>query len=113
MDDLLFAYKIVKNIKSNGIALVKDKVLTGVSGGQTARVYALKAAIDNSLLDISGSVLASDAFFPFNDSVEFASNNGIKSIIQPGGSKNDSSLIEFCNKNEIKMVFTNRRHFKH
>ncbi len=113
MDDLLFAYKIVKNIKSNGIALVKDKVLTGVSGGQTARVYALKAAIDNSVLDISGSVLASDAFFPFNDSVEFASNNGIKSIIQPGGSKNDSSLIEFCNKNKIKMVFTNRRHFKH
>lgn len=113
IEDLIFANKIVKNIKSNGIAIVRDKMLLGVSGGQTARVYALKSAIKNSLNDLEDSVLASDAFFPFNDSIEFAKEHGIKVIIQPGGSRNDSSLIDFCNESGLKMIFTKRRHFKH
>jgi len=115
-DDLLFANKLVKHTKSNTIVLAKNKQLIGSGTGQTSRVDALKQAIDkakNFKLDLSGSVMASDAFFPFADSVEIAGNAGIKSVIQPGGSIRDKDSIDYCNNHGISMIFTGIRHFKH
>ncbi len=116
IDDLLFANKIVKHSKSNAIVLVKDKQLVGSGVGQTSRVDALKHAIEKAhsfKLELSGAVMSSDAFFPFADSVEIANNEGIKAVIQPGGSIKDKDSIEFCNKNNMAMIFTGYRHFKH
>ena len=115
-EDLLFANKLVKHTKSNTIVLAKNKQLVGSGTGQTSRVDALKQAIDKAIhfkLELEGSVMASDAFFPFADSVEIAGNAGIKAVIQPGGSIRDKDSIEYCNKNGISMVFTGIRHFKH
>ncbi len=114
--DLIFANKIVKHTKSNAIVLAKNKQLLGSGTGQTSRVDALKQAIDKAVsygFDLRGAVMASDAFFPFADSVEIASNAGITSVIQPGGSIRDQNTIDFCNNNNMKMVFTGVRHFKH
>ena len=116
IEDLLFANKLVKHTKSNTIVLAKNKQLVGSGTGQTSRVDALKQAIEkahNFELGLEGAVMASDAFFPFADSVEIAGNAGIKSVIQPGGSIRDKDSIEYCNKNKISMVFTGTRHFKH
>ncbi|MCF2875313.1 MULTISPECIES: bifunctional phosphoribosylaminoimidazolecarboxamide formyltransferase/IMP cyclohydrolase [unclassified Tenacibaculum] len=116
LDDLLFASKLCKNTKSNTIILVKNKQLLAGGTGQTSRVDALKQAIEkaNSFnFDLNGAVMASDAFFPFPDCVEIAHNAGIKSVIQPGGSIKDQLSIDFCNNNEVSMVFTGTRHFKH
>ena len=114
MEDLIFAMKIVKHAKSNGIALAKNKQTVGVGPGQTARVTALRIAIDYYGKDKTpGSVMASDAFFPFPDCVEIAHEAGIKAIIQPGGSIRDQESIDACNKYGIAMVFTGMRHFKH
>ncbi len=116
LTDLLFANIIVKHSKSNAIVLAKNEQLVGVGAGQTSRVDALKQAIAkaNSLgFDLNGAVMASDAFFPFADSVEIAGNAGITAVIQPGGSVRDNDSINFCNKNNMKMVFTGVRHFKH
>jgi len=116
IEDLLFANKIVKHTKSNTIVLVKNKQLIGSGTGQTSRVDALKQAIEktrNFGLPILGSVMASDAFFPFADSVEIANNAGITSIIQPGGSIRDKESIEYCDKHNMSMVMTGIRHFKH
>jgi len=115
-DDLIFANKIVKHSKSNAIVLAKNKQLIGNGVGQTSRIDALKQAITkaNSYnFDLNGSVLASDAFFPFSDSVEIAYKAGIRSIIQPGGSIKDSDSINYCDANDMAMVFTGIRHFKH
>lgn len=115
-NDLIFANKIVKHLKSNAIALVKNEQLVGMGCGQTSRVDALKIAIEkakNFKLDLKGSVLASDAFFPFSDCVEIAHQAGITTFIQPGGSVKDKDSIDYCNKNELAMVFTGIRHFKH
>lgn len=116
LDDLLFASKLCKNTKSNTIILVKNKQLLAGGTGQTSRVDALKQAIEkaNSFnFDLNGAVMASDAFFPFPDCVEIAHNAGIKSVIQPGGSIKDQLSIDFCNNNDVSMVFTGTRHFKH
>jgi phosphoribosylaminoimidazolecarboxamide formyltransferase/IMP cyclohydrolase len=114
--DLLFANKIVKHTKSNAIVLVKDKQLVGSGMGQTSRVDALKQAIEkarNFKFDLNGAVMASDAFFPFSDSVEIAHKAGITAVIQPGGSIRDKDSIEYCDSNNMAMVFTGTRHFKH
>ena len=114
--DLIFANKIVKHSKSNSIVLAKNKKLLASGVGQTSRVDALKQAIEkaNSFDNqLNGGVMASDAFFPFGDSVEIAHNAGITSVIQPGGSIRDKESIEFCNNNNMSMVFTGVRHFKH
>lgn len=116
INDLLFANKIVKNTKSNAIVLVKNSQLLASGTGQTSRVDALKQAIEkakNFGFDLRGSVMASDAFFPFSDSIEIAYNEGIKCVIQPGGSVRDEDTIKFCNEHNISMVFTGIRHFKH
>ncbi len=116
VEDLIFANKIVKNSKSNAIVLVKNKQLIGSGVGQTSRVDALKHAIEkakNFELELKGAVMASDAFFPFADSVEIAYNQGITAVIQPGGSIRDKDSINFCNEKEMAMVFTGFRHFKH
>lgn len=114
--DLLFANKVVKHSKSNAIVLVKNRQLVGIGMGQTSRVDALKQAIEKAKgfgFDLNGAVMASDAFFPFKDSVEIASQSGINAVIQPGGSKRDQESIDFCNDNNIAMVFTGVRHFRH
>ena len=114
--DLLFASKLCKNTKSNTIILVKNKQLLAGGTGQTSRVDALNQAIEkaNSFkFDLNGCVMASDAFFPFPDCVEIADNAGIKSVIQPGGSIKDQLSIDYCNKNNVSMVMTGTRHFKH
>ncbi len=116
VSDLLFASKLCKHTKSNTIVLVKNKQLCASGTGQTSRVDALNQAIHkaNSFkFDLKGAVMASDAFFPFPDCVEIAGNAGISAVIQPGGSIKDQLSIDYCNKNEIAMVFTGTRHFKH
>ncbi|NLJ90386.1 MAG: bifunctional phosphoribosylaminoimidazolecarboxamide formyltransferase/IMP cyclohydrolase [Clostridiales bacterium] len=118
MEDLLFAWKIVKFVKSNGIALAKDKQTIGIGPGQVNRVWATKQSIDHARELIGedvtkGAVLASDAFFPFDDCVEAAHEAGIRAIIQPGGSIRDEDSIKKCDEYGIAMVFTGMRHFKH
>jgi len=116
IEDLLFASKICKHTKSNTIVLVKDKQLYASGTGQTSRVDALRQSIEKARsfkFDLNGAVMASDAFFPFPDCVEIADKAGIKSVIQPGGSIKDQLSIDYCNKNNISMVMTGTRHFKH
>ncbi len=106
----------MKHSRSNAIVLVKNKQLFASGVGQTSRIDALKQAIDKANhfgFDLKGAVLASDAFFPFADSVELAHQAGITAVIQPGGSVRDKDSIEYCNKNGLAMVFTGNRHFKH
>ena len=114
--DLIFASKICKHTKSNTIVLTKNKQLCASGTGQTSRVDALNQAINKAKsfgFDLKGAVMASDAFFPFPDCVEIADNAGVKAVIQPGGSIKDQLSIDYCNQNNIAMVFTNTRHFKH
>lgn len=116
IEDLLFANIIAKHTKSNTIVLAKNKQLLGSGTGQTSRVDALRHAVNKAKsfnFDLLGAVMASDAFFPFPDCVEIADNEGIKAVIQPGGSKRDSESVEYCNKNNMAMVMTGIRHFKH
>ncbi|WP_046756549.1 bifunctional phosphoribosylaminoimidazolecarboxamide formyltransferase/IMP cyclohydrolase [Kordia jejudonensis] len=116
LEDLLFASKLCKHTKSNTIVLVKNKQLCASGTGQTSRVDALNQSIvkANSFnFDLDGAVMASDAFFPFPDCVEIANNAGIKAVIQPGGSIKDQLSIDYCNSNDVAMVFTGTRHFKH
>ena len=116
IEDLLFAPKICKHTKSNTIVLAKNKQLCASGTGQTSRVDALNQAIHkaNSFeFNLSGAVMASDAFFPFPDCVEIAKNAGITAVIQPGGSIKDQLSIDYCNANNLAMVFTKTRHFKH
>ena len=113
MEDLLFAWKVVKHAKSNAIVLAKDKCTTGVGPGQVSRIWALENAIRQGGERIAGSVLASDAFFPFSDCVEAAHKAGVTAIIQPGGSIRDEESIVAANKYGIAMIFTGIRHFKH
>ncbi|MCL2117703.1 MAG: bifunctional phosphoribosylaminoimidazolecarboxamide formyltransferase/IMP cyclohydrolase [Planctomycetaceae bacterium] len=113
MADLRFAWEIVRHVKSNAITLAKDGMLLGAGAGQMSRVDSVEIAIKKAGDRIAGSVLASDAFFPFPDSIEAIAQHGVKAVIQPGGSRNDEAVIEACNKYDIAMVFTGRRHFKH
>ncbi len=111
--DLTFAWHAVKLVKSNAIVLTKDNVLLGMGAGQPSRVDSVAIAIKKAGDRAKGSVLGSDAFFPFPDGVELAGEAGITAIIQPGGSKNDEKAIEAANKYNIAMVFTGMRHFRH
>ena len=116
LDDLIFASKLCKHTKSNTIVLAKNKQLCASGTGQTTRVDALNQAIHKAKsfnFDLEGAVMASDAFFPFPDCVEISYNNGIKSVIQPGGSIKDQLSIDYCNENGMSMVMTGTRHFKH
>lgn len=115
-EDLVFASKICKHTKSNTIVLAKNRQLFASGTGQTSRVDALNQAITKAKsfkFDLEGSVMASDAFFPFPDCVEIAHGVGISSVIQPGGSIKDQLSIDFCNDHKMSMVFTGTRHFKH
>ncbi|MEP1488839.1 MAG: bifunctional phosphoribosylaminoimidazolecarboxamide formyltransferase/IMP cyclohydrolase [Algibacter sp.] len=116
IDDLIFASKICKHTKSNTIVLVKGKQLCASGTGQTSRVDALQQAIHKAQsfnFDLNGASMASDAFFPFPDCVEIAKNAGVKAVIQPGGSIKDQLSIDYCNDNDVAMVMTGTRHFKH
>ncbi len=114
LSDMEFGMKVVKYVKSNAICIVKNGVTLAIGGGQTSRVWALENAIHNNQdKDFKGSVLASDAFFPFNDCVQVAYNAGISAIIQPGGSMKDQDSIDLCNELNMPMVFSGYRHFRH
>ncbi|MBR9758013.1 MAG: bifunctional phosphoribosylaminoimidazolecarboxamide formyltransferase/IMP cyclohydrolase [Algicola sp.] len=116
LEDLIFASKICKHTKSNTIVLAKNKQLCASGTGQTSRVDALNQAIHKAgsfNFDLNGAVMASDAFFPFPDCVEIAHTAGITAVIQPGGSIKDQLSIDYCNTNNVAMVFTGTRHFKH
>ncbi|MEC7782702.1 MULTISPECIES: bifunctional phosphoribosylaminoimidazolecarboxamide formyltransferase/IMP cyclohydrolase [Leeuwenhoekiella] len=116
LSDLIFASKICKHTKSNTIVFAKGKQLCASGTGQTSRVDALRQAVDKAVsfgFDLKGAVMASDAFFPFPDCVELADKAGITAVIQPGGSIKDQLSIDYCNENELAMVMTGTRHFKH
>jgi phosphoribosylaminoimidazolecarboxamide formyltransferase/IMP cyclohydrolase len=115
-EDLVFANIICKHLKSNAIAIVKNKQLLGKGCGQTSRIDALKQAISKAQqfeFDLQNAVVASDAFFPFDDCVKIAHSAGITAFIQPGGSIRDKDSIAFCKENNLAMVMTGKRHFKH
>lgn len=113
MAELKFGWAMVRFIKSNAICLSKNEALVGVGAGQMSRVDSVEISIKKAGDRAAGSVLASDAFFPFADSIEVASAAGVAGIIQPGGSKRDNEVIEACNKHGIPMIFTGNRHFRH
>jgi phosphoribosylaminoimidazolecarboxamide formyltransferase/IMP cyclohydrolase len=115
-EDLVFANLICKHLKSNAIALVRNRQLIGKGCGQTSRIDALRQAIEKARqfgFDLQGAVMASDAFFPFDDCVKLGHEAGISAFIQPGGSIRDSDSIEYCNQEGLAMVLTGSRHFKH
>ncbi len=115
-DNLIFANLVCKHLKSNAIALVKNMQLIGKGCGQTSRIDSLRQAIEKSKqfqFDLQGAVMASDAFFPFNDCVQLGHQAGIESFIQPGGSVRDNDSIEYCQQHKLAMVITGQRHFKH
>jgi phosphoribosylaminoimidazolecarboxamide formyltransferase/IMP cyclohydrolase len=115
-EDLIFANLICKHLKSNAIALIKNKQLIGKGCGQTSRIDSLRQAIEKAKqfnFDLNGAVMASDAFFPFNDCVKMGHEAGITAFIQPGGSIRDNDSIEYCKANNLVMVITGKRHFKH
>lgn len=113
MEEMAFAWKIVKHVKSNAIVLTRDKATIGVGAGQMNRVGSARIALEQAGDKSRGAVLASDAYFPFKDTVELAAQYGVAAIIQPGGSIHDDESIEECNRRGIAMVFTGIRHFKH
>lgn len=116
LQELLFANRVVKHLKSNAIAVTQNRQLIGMGCGQTSRIDALQQAIEKARrmgFDLTGGALASDAFFPFADSVEAAHKAGIAAVIQPGGSMRDQDSIDYCNRHGLAMVFTGKRHFKH
>ena len=115
-EDLVFANLICKHLKSNAIALVKNKQLVGKGCGQTSRIDSLRQSVEKAKqfnFDLTGAVMASDAFFPFNDCVQMGHAAGITAFIQPGGSIRDNDSIEYCKQNNLAMVITGMRHFKH
>jgi phosphoribosylaminoimidazolecarboxamide formyltransferase/IMP cyclohydrolase len=112
-EDLLFAWRVSKHVKSNAIVLARDLATVGIGAGQMSRVDSVRLAIEKSQSPVRGSVLASDAFFPFSDGPEAAAAAGVTAIIQPGGSMRDGDVIEAADQAGLAMVFTRRRHFKH
>ncbi|WP_067319941.1 bifunctional phosphoribosylaminoimidazolecarboxamide formyltransferase/IMP cyclohydrolase [Streptobacillus felis] len=112
MKDLIFGLKVVKYVKSNGIVIAKDGKTLGIGGGEVSRIWAAEKALERSK-ETKDAIMASDAFFPFEDVVELSAKYGISSIIQPGGSINDERSIKACNENNISMVISEIRHFKH
>ncbi len=115
-EDLIFANKVVKHLKSNAISLAKNKQLLGKGAGQTSRIDALRHALEKAKqfeFDLQDAVMASDAFFPFDDCVRIAHKEGITAVIEPGGSIRDQDTIDFCKENGMVLVMTGERHFKH
>ncbi|MBY0456216.1 MAG: bifunctional phosphoribosylaminoimidazolecarboxamide formyltransferase/IMP cyclohydrolase, partial [Gemmataceae bacterium] len=110
---LRFAWLVCKHVKSNAIVLAKDSRIVGVGAGQMSRVVSVEIAVKKAGEESRGSVLASDAFFPFPDNVEAAAAAGVTAIIQPGGSKNDPDSVAACDKHGLAMLFTGVRHFRH
>ena len=113
IEDLLFAWRAVKHVKSNAILLVKDKTILGMGAGQPSRIISAQIAKEKAGEKAKGSVLASDAMFPFPDVVEAAATAGVTAIIQPGGSIRDEDSIKAADAHNIAMVFTGERHFRH
>ena len=113
IDDLLFAWTVCKHTKSNAIVYARDNQTIGVGAGQMSRVDSVKLGAMRAQLPTAGSVLASDAFFPFRDGVDEAAKHGITAVIQPGGSVRDEEVIAAANEHGLAMVFTGVRHFKH
>lgn len=113
INDMLFAWKVLKHVKSNAILTVKDNTTLGIGAGQVSRVDSVEIALRKSGDEIGGSVLASDAFFPFRDSIDLIGKTGISAIIQPGGSIRDQEVVDACNEHGLAMLFTGQRCFKH
>ena len=116
MQDLLFTWIVAKFVKSNAIVYARNKQTIGVGAGQMSRVYSAKIAgikAADEQLQVTGSVMASDAFFPFRDGIDAAAEAGILAVIQPGGSMRDQEVIDAANEHGIAMVFTGMRHFRH
>ena len=114
--DLFFAYRVASFVKSNAIVFVKDRLSIGIGAGQMSRIYSAKLAGIKALdagFKVGGAVMASDAFFPFRDGIDEAAAQGIRAVIQPGGSVRDKEVIEAANEHSIAMIFTGRRHFRH
>ncbi len=111
--DMLFAWKVLKHVKSNAIITVKDKATLGVGAGQVSRIDAVEIAMKKSSDKLNGSILASDAFFPFRDSIDLIAESDIAAVIQPGGSIRDNEVIQACDELGIALVFTGTRCFKH
>jgi phosphoribosylaminoimidazolecarboxamide formyltransferase/IMP cyclohydrolase len=116
LEDLLFAWRVCKHVKSNAIVYARDLATVGVGAGQMSRVYssrvaAMKAADEK--LEVKGAVMASDAFFPFRDGIDVAAEYGIAAVIQPGGSVRDAEVIAAADEHGMAMVFTRMRHFRH
>ncbi|NLC39003.1 MAG: bifunctional phosphoribosylaminoimidazolecarboxamide formyltransferase/IMP cyclohydrolase, partial [Clostridia bacterium] len=113
LEELDFAWKVVKHVKSNAIVVAKNGVTLGIGAGQMSRIKSAELALTQAGEQAKGGVLASDAFFPFRDTVDLAAAYGIKAIVQPGGSIRDEDSISACREHGIAMAFTGRRHFKH
>ena len=113
LNSMEFAVKCVKHVKSNSVLFVKDKRTVAIGGGQTSRVDAVWIASHKGKENINGSIMASDAFFPFRDAVDVAAKSGVKAIIQPGGSIRDEEVINAANEYNISMVFSGQRYFRH
>ena len=113
IDDLLFAWTVCKHTKSNAIVYARDKQTVGVGAGQMSRVDSVKIGAMRAQLPLEGSVLASDAFFPFRDGLDEAAKHGIAAVIQPGGSIRDDEVIAAADEHGLAMVFTGIRHFRH
>ena len=113
IDDLIFAWTVCKHTKSNAIVYARDQQTVGVGAGQMSRVDSVRIGAMRAQLPIKGSVLASDAFFPFRDGIDEAARHGITAVIQPGGSVRDAEVIQACDEHGIAMIFTGIRHFRH
>ena len=116
LNDLMFTWRVAKFVKSNAIVYGKDGMTIGVGAGQMSRVYSARIAAikaQDANLRVAGSVMASDAFFPFRDGIDSAAEVGITAVIQPGGSMRDEEVIQAANEHDIAMVFTGMRHFRH
>lgn len=113
IDNILFAWQVLKHVKSNGILITKDKATIGIGAGQVSRIDSVEIAVRKAGNEIRDAILASDAFFPFRDSIDRLANTGIRTIVQPGGSLRDEEVIAACNEHHIAMVFTGKRCFRH
>jgi len=116
LKDLLFAWRVAKHVKSNAIVYAQDNMAIGIGAGQMSRVYSAKIAgikAADEGLTVAGSVMASDAFFPFRDGIDAAAAAGIRAVIQPGGSMRDAEVIAAADEADMAMVFTGMRHFRH
>ncbi len=113
LEELKFAWKVAKHVKSNAIVYARGQETVGIGAGQMSRVDSARLALQKANKEVKGCVMASDAFFPFRDSIDAAAERGIRAIIQPGGSIRDEEVIQAADEHKIAMVFTGIRHFKH